>query len=543
MNTTQPISLLLCALGGEGGGVLSEWLIHAARAAGYPAQATSIPGVAQRTGATTYYLEIYPTPLNQLQGRRPILGLTPMPGRLDMLVSSELLETARQIGNGMTSDHITRVITSSSRILTTHEKMQMGDGRSDSEALLSLVRQHSLRHHVMDMAALTRQAGTVVSAVMLGAIAGSGALPWGREIFEKVIQETGGASAAASLRGFALGYAHLATQEAQAQQLAGWLSEDDPHTMLHTPALSQALSKEASKEVSQALNAALAQFPLAIRERVVLGHARCVEYQSVDYGNLYLERLQTVLHAEQKSDPAGTQGWACTHETARWLALWMAFDDIVRVADLKSRQSRWQRVQSEVKAQEADLLRVYDHFKPGVPEFAAMLPTRWADALMRWENKRTAKGQSPWALPLKIGTHSVLGMLALRTLAACKSLRPWGSRYAQEQSLMTQWLNAVLKGLQQSADLGLELARCGQLIKGYGSTNERGKHNLLHILAQALNPTVPQTAESVAHWRKAALKDDAGQALDTQLRAQGALARPVREQPIRWMRKPTSKGV
>ena len=107
---------------------------------------------------------------------------------------------------------------------------------------------------------------------------------------------------------------------------------------------------------------------------------------------------------------------------------------------------------------------------------------------------------------------------------------------------MTQWYGAVIKGLQQSADLGLELARCGQLIKGYGSTNERGKHNLLHILAQALNPTVPQTAASVAHWRAAALKDDAGQALDTQLRAQGALARPVREQPIRWMRKPPSRG-
>jgi len=534
MNNVQPISLLLCALGGEGGGVLSEWLIQAARAAGYPAQATSIPGVAQRTGATTYYLEFYPAPLHQLQGRLPVLGLTPMPGRLDMLVSSELLETARQIGNGMTSAQITRVITSSSRILTTQEKMQIGDGRSDSQALLGLVQQHSLRHHVMDMAALTRQAGTVVSAVMLGAIAGSGALPWGREVFEQVIQATGGASAAASLRGFALGYAHLATQEVQAQQLAGWLSSDDRPNSPHPMTQAQAQT--------DAANAALAPFPLAIRERVVLGHARCVEYQNTDYGKLYLERLQTVLQAEQRADPAGSQGWACTHETARWLALWMAFDDIVRVADLKSRQSRWQRVQSEVKSQEADLLKVYDHFKPGVPEFAAMLPTRWAEALMRWENKRTAKGQSPWALPLKIGTHSVLGMLALRTLAACKSLRPWGSRYALEQSLITQWLGAVGKGLQHSAALGLELARCGQLIKGYGSTNERGKHNLLHILAQALNPTAPQTAQSVSQWRAAALKDDAGQALDSQLRAQGALARPVREQPIRWMRKPPTSG-
>jgi indolepyruvate ferredoxin oxidoreductase beta subunit len=131
-------------------------------------------------------------------------------------------------------------------------------------------------------------------------------------------------------------------------------------------------------------------------------------------------------------------------------------------------------------------------------------------------------------------------MLALRTLAACRVLRPWGSRYAQEQALITQWLDAVVQGLKHSAELGMELARCGQLIKGYGSTNERGKHNLLHIMTQALNTTLPQTARSVALWRQAALQDDAGQALDSQLRAQGALARPLREQPIRWMRKPPS---
>ena len=38
---TQPISLLICALGGEGGGLLSEWLMNTARLAGYPAQSTS----------------------------------------------------------------------------------------------------------------------------------------------------------------------------------------------------------------------------------------------------------------------------------------------------------------------------------------------------------------------------------------------------------------------------------------------------------------------------------------------------------------------
>jgi hypothetical protein len=79
---TQPVSILLCALGGEGGGVLANWLIDVARLADYPAQATSIPGVAQRTGATTYYLEIYPIPRSQLDGQLPVLGLNPLPGRL-----------------------------------------------------------------------------------------------------------------------------------------------------------------------------------------------------------------------------------------------------------------------------------------------------------------------------------------------------------------------------------------------------------------------------------------------------------------------------
>jgi indolepyruvate ferredoxin oxidoreductase beta subunit len=51
---SRPITVLICALGGEGGGVLAEWLVETATHSGYVAQSTSIPGVAQRTGATTY---------------------------------------------------------------------------------------------------------------------------------------------------------------------------------------------------------------------------------------------------------------------------------------------------------------------------------------------------------------------------------------------------------------------------------------------------------------------------------------------------------
>ena len=151
MNRTQPITLLVCALGGEGGGVLTEWLVDTARHAGYAAQSTSIPGVAQRTGATTYYVEVFPVPLAELGGRRPVFSLSPVPGALDAIVSSELLETTRQIGNGMSVPERTLVISSSARTLTTAERMQPGDGRADAQRLLEVVKAFSRGAHVEHM--------------------------------------------------------------------------------------------------------------------------------------------------------------------------------------------------------------------------------------------------------------------------------------------------------------------------------------------------------------------------------------------------------
>lgn len=528
--TTQPISLLLCALGGEGGGILTDWLVETARHAGYPAQATSIPGVAQRTGATTYYLEVFPVPMADLGGRRPVFGLNPLPGRLDALVSSELLETGRQITNGLASSTHTLVISSSARALTTGEKMVMGDGRRDNAELLALVNTHSRARHVLDMAALTKQAGTVVSAVMLGAIAGSGLLPFSRRDYETVIGESGG-SAKASLRGFALAFDAVQAQRAQTAYVEQVLA-DGPAPATPKATLPDALRRE---------------FPLEAHELMALGHARVCEYQNAAYGERYAARLRRVLAAEKLGDPQNLHGHRTTVEMARWIALWMAFDDIVLVADLKSRASRQARVRDEVKAGNDDLLKVYDHFKPGAPEFAAMLPASLAQRVLAWDRRRVAAGKTPWALPLKIGTHSVLGMLALRGLAATKRLRPLGSRFHAEQALIDRWLDAVVQLTAMHAPLGHEVALCGRLIKGYGSTNERGKDNLLHIIDHLALPALgdpfsaAQRCQAVAAARQAALSDEAGKALDLALQQHGAPARPVKAQPIRWQHNPRLK--
>jgi indolepyruvate ferredoxin oxidoreductase beta subunit len=104
--------------------------------------------------------------------------------------------------------------------------------------------------------------------------------------------------------------------------------------------------------------------------------------------------------------------------------------------------------------------------------------------------------------------------------------------------MIGQWLAAVIAGLQRAPALGLEVARCGRLVKGYGSTNERGKHNLLHVIEHLSRlPDAQAAAQAIARAREAALRDEAGQALDTTLRELGAPARPPREQPIRFVRK------
>jgi indolepyruvate ferredoxin oxidoreductase beta subunit len=177
-----------------------------------------------------------------------------------------------------------------------------------------------------------------------------------------------------------------------------------------------------------------------------------------------------------------------------------------------------------------------------VPEFAALLPSGLARRLLGWEQRRVAQGKSPWALPLKIGTHSVRGMVALRGLASLKWLRPHGSRFAAEQALIEQWLASVEDSTRRHWDCGFEVAQCGRLIKGYGSTNERGKDNLLHVIAHLARASHfasdAARAQAIAAARNAALADDAGQALDQTLVHHGAPARAVKPQPIRWVKNP-----
>ena len=93
----RAISIAILAMGGEGGGVLADWIVDLAEHSGYCAQTTSVPGVAQRTGATIYYVEIFPDALVKTSGKEPVLALMPVPGEVDIVIASELMEAGRAV--------------------------------------------------------------------------------------------------------------------------------------------------------------------------------------------------------------------------------------------------------------------------------------------------------------------------------------------------------------------------------------------------------------------------------------------------------------
>jgi indolepyruvate ferredoxin oxidoreductase, beta subunit len=528
--TPRPITILICALGGEGGGVLTQWLVDAAQKAGYPVQSTSIPGVAQRTGATTYYVEIFPVRADAPGSRQPIFSLNPVPGAIDLLVSTELLETVRHIGAGMSTPERTMVISSSTRTLTTNERLQMGDGRVASDPLLMALREQSASHEVFDMGEMARSSHTAVSAVMLGAIAASGKLPIDRETMRGAIAVDG--RSAGSLSGFDAAFQTVDTSLRRntfvKEAIAGI---PDPRTE----------SWRFPLQPRPATPGDLGSYPASVQETLQLGYQRVLDYQDKRYAELYLRRVTKIHEIEEESASPHREECSTTREYARYLALWMAFDDIVRVADLKCRRSRMQRVRDEVKVKPGELLRVYDHFKPGVPEFAALLPRALAMPLMRWDRRRQNRGAEPVAIAMKIPVHAPFGMVALRLLSGLRWLRRHGMRYEEEQTLIERWSDAVADGARREWRLGHEVALCGRLIKGYGSTNERGKTNLVHIVDHVARGTPFATdserADAVRDARIAALADENGIALDETLVRRGAPKMIAKEIPLRFVRK------
>jgi indolepyruvate ferredoxin oxidoreductase beta subunit len=543
--TQRPITILIAALGGEGGGVLADWIIAAAKAEDYPVQSTSIPGVAQRTGATTYYIELYPARAAELGGRRLVMTLAPAPADIDVMLASELLEAGRALLNGYVTPERTTLIAATHRIYTVDEKVALGDGRFDSERIVAAAEALAKRAILADFHELAANAGAMINAVLFGALAGSGTLPLTRAACEQAIRSAG-KGAEASLRGFALGYAAAEGKPAAA---AGSSASASAPTIT-VEANAEARSTEAQARSTGAQARSLAErvrqtYPAEVHAMIEQGVARVSDFQDDDDAALYLDRLDPIAKREQQQ--AGAEPWKLTSETARFLALWMSYEDVIRVADLKSRRSRFERVRAEVQAKAHEPVHIIEYLKPGLEEVAALLPSGLSRRLVAWAEKRGLMYKLN--LGLHVNTTSVTGFLMLRSLAWLRPLRRMSARYAEEQALIERWLSAIAAAPEP--ELALEIALCGRLIKGYGDTNRRAKANFLRIFdtlveggAQVKGGTLDDAgarAKAVRAAREGALADPEGRGLEATLAVHGIVPLPPRPKVIQFMRRPGVK--
>jgi indolepyruvate ferredoxin oxidoreductase beta subunit len=162
---------------------------------------TSIPGVAQRTGATSYYVEVS----ERREGDPPpVLGLNAAPGRVDILLATALLAAARRAEAGFVTADRTVAIVARRRAYTVAEKAEGGDGRLNDEALERALRGAAKTARVENFEALALGAGAPLNAVLLGALAASGALPVPPNRFRDA-NRAGGKATEANLRGFEAG--------------------------------------------------------------------------------------------------------------------------------------------------------------------------------------------------------------------------------------------------------------------------------------------------------------------------------------------------
>ena len=503
----RPITVLIAALGGEGGGVLADWIIAAATMQDYPVQGTSIPGVAQRTGATTYYIEIYPAKHSELGGRQPVMPLTAAPANVDVMIASELLEAGRAMQSGYVTERTT-LIASTHRIYTVAEKMQMGDGRVDDRLILKAAGALAGRSILFDMQAEAAAAGTVISAVMFGALAGSGAVPLARADCEAAIRGAGKGTES-SLKGFAAGFGLAKVGKAG------------------TPEEKRRLRASPAERIRPT-------FPPATHAILAEGVARCADFQDRRYANRYLDRLEAIANLD-----TAAKGYKLTVETGRFLALWMCYEDVIRVADLKTRKARLERVREEVQAQPGEPLHLTEFLKPGVEEFAALLP-RILAVPIRWLARVTGLA-SRLNVGLHVKTTSVSGFLLLRSLAWLRPLRPYTSRWREEQALIGRWLGEITAAAKVDPALALEIALCGRLIKGYGDTHKRGQDNFLRILDTLVRDesiSDPKArAQAIRAAREGALADPDGRKLEESLAAHGIAPLPPKPKPLTFVRR------
>jgi indolepyruvate ferredoxin oxidoreductase beta subunit len=496
LDTTKPIAIAVMAMGGQGGGVLVDWIVALCEAQGWAAQSTSVPGVAQRTGATVYYIEVMPLPRGAPTELRPVFSLMAVPGEVDIVIGAEWMEAARAIQRGLVTPDRTTLIASTHRALAVIEKQAPGNGIADSGVVLAAAEASARRLIAFDMADAAERCGSAISSVLFGALAAAKVLPFPHEAYEATIRAAG-LGIEASLRGFTASYER---------------ATNPPKPEAAAPPPGPALQPIGDKAYDPLVTRALSEFPAAVHATLAAGLQRVVDFQDCAYGAEYLRLLSGVLALDRAFGKTGD--FVLTRTAAKYLAVAMAYDDVYRVADLKTRGSRFERLQAEIGIGPGQIVTTTEFMHPRVEEVLGSLPAaagrfiegrpRFAKMLDRIINRGR-----------RVRTSHLGGFLMLYALAGLRRFRRHTLRHAVEVQHRDAWLARVRTAARSDYALAVELLACRRLVKGYSDTHARGLSKFDRVMTAAARlEGRPDAADWVRRLREAALRDENGIALD-----------------------------
>ncbi|RVC11730.1 indolepyruvate oxidoreductase subunit beta family protein, partial [Mesorhizobium sp. M7A.F.Ca.AU.002.02.1.1] len=268
----------------------------------------------------------------------------------------------------------------------------------------------------------------------------------------------------------------------------------------------------------QALAARIDLLPVAVRDMALRGLRKVVDYQDIAYGRDYLDRLDKAVALD-----GPIQGYGLSIAAAKHLANALCYDDMIRVADLKTRSTRDKRVRREVGVKDGSILQVTEYFHPRIEEFCGTLPAGLGSyienrpKLAAFLDRRINHGR-------RIRTDSFAGFAALWFIGGLRRWRRSLLRHKVEVAHLDGWYALALDHVPQDYALAVEILNCRRLIKGYSDTHVRAQSKFDRVLS-ALDMVKGRTdaADWIRRLREIALKDEKGDMLDGALKTVATL--------------------
>ncbi|MGK2941413.1 MAG: indolepyruvate oxidoreductase subunit beta family protein [Immundisolibacter sp.] len=474
--------ILIGTVGGQGGGVLADWMVKGLINAGWQAQSIGLLGLSQRAGSVIYYVEARP----QTQ-RAPILSAYAVPGDVDLLLSQEFLELGRLLQGGFAHPDCT-IIANTYRYYGTLEKTPAEGGIYPSGVIRKAAETLSSDSYLFHAQEVVARAGLSLlssNAVLLGAVVASKVFALAPEPFRTAIEEAE-VGVGDNLKAFDLGYqmmreGTLPRALFKENEVLDWQQLADQRA--------QALPQRRRGEYRSLLDQGRSAVPPLAR---IFAEAcyRLLDFQDAAYVRDYIVRVREIYAAEQAKN--GSETYAITEAYGQHLANWMGYEDAQRVAQLKLRPERFAKMRDDHGVRGEDPFWVDDFLAPDPPQIYGMLPApigRW----IRAQGRRWREDFDHISMPMRVRSNRPWGYFTLSLVSAMRHVRRRSLRHHEELLLLQRWRDAVLLWLGRSTALGQLAADAGRVVKGYGRVRDKALDDLWQFLDQGL-PLLEQLA-------------------------------------------------